>query len=88
MEKEGEIIKWRVGEEESQETEVSVTAATGRRGQELQQVLQKGNPASGSAAALLQPNSSLFPKQKQAAGLQPASCLQQSAAHDNSLFCL
>lgn len=56
--------------------------------QELQQVLQQENPASGSAAALLQPNSSLFPKQKQAVGLQPASCPQQSAALDNSLFCL
>jgi len=54
--------------------------------QQPQQVLQQGNPALVSAAALLQPNSSLFPKQKQAMGLQPASRPWQSAAHDNSVF--
>lgn len=43
---------------------------------ELQQVLQQGNPASGSAAALLQPNPSLFQKQKQSTAslLPPAVC--------------
>lgn len=41
---------------------------------ELQQVLQQGNPAWGSAAALLQPSSSLLQKQSTGSHLPPAVC--------------
>lgn len=55
--------------------------------QELQQVLQQGSPTSGSAPSLLNPTPPSFPN-KNRLWAQPASCPQQSAAHDNSPFCL
>lgn len=77
----GRDFKWKVGGRRvlrSWQQFLLLLPLEGEDKWELQQVLQQGNPAPGSAAALLQPSSSLLQNQKQsiASRLAPAVCCQ------------